>query len=596
MILPRMLNNSAKRRRPGAKETLWRRTATVAGVFSILTGVVMLGRYLGTDSIAPLQSPELKVLKEKLRIAPEDEQLKQQIRALDLRLRQDYFRQLSRLDSGVYLLLGGATVFIFALSRSASYQRLLPMPKPNPNAAEQSLRAAAHSRWSVAGTGLSIAVLLLALSFGLSSALTEKAQEVQKPGGSQSSPHQASNAASSEELGRNWPRFRGPQGGGIWPSNAPIEWDVKSGASVAWTIPVPAKGFNSPIIWGDQAFFSGGDVQAREVFCLELKTGKLQWRQAVTNVPGSPTQPPEIPETTGYASPSMATDGRRIYVNFANGDVAAFGMDGKLIWTKGFGPLKNPYGYATSLTTWRDRLILQLDQGEAEEGKSKLYALDGRTGQTIWQTPRKVGSSWASPIVIEAAGKTQVITLAVPWVIAYEATDGKELWRVECLNGEVTPSPVYNGGLLFVVSPSDKLLAIRPDGQGDVTKTHVAWTSEENVPDVTSPVSNGELVFTVTTAGMLTCFDAKDGKKLWEHDFDFDCHSSPSIAGDKLYIFSQKGTAVVVQVARKFQQLFRTEMGDSFHASPAFASDKMILRGTSNVWCIMSRVGNKSAK
>jgi len=137
-----------------------------------------------------------------------------------------------------------------------------------------------------------------------------------------------------------------------------------------------------------------------------------------------------------------------------------------------------------------------------------------------------------------------------------------------------------------VVSPSDKLLAIRPDGQGDVTKTHVAWTSEENVPDIASPVSNGELVFTLTTSGLLTCFDARDGKKLWEHDFDTDCHTSPSIAGDKLYFFGQKGAAVVLQVGRQFKQLLRTEMGDSFHASPAFAPDRIILRGTSNVWCV----------
>jgi len=585
MILPGMPIGSHKRRRPSGPESLWRMTAWIAGVFSLLIGMVMLGGYLNTDVITPLQSPQLKELKEKLRLNPEDERLKQEIRALDLQQRQSYFRQLSQLNSGVYLLLGGVAVFVFAFSKSASYQRLLPMPKPNPNAAEQSARAATLSRWTVAGTGIAVGALLFALSLSLTSALPDKSQDAQGLAGSQATHHQ-SDAAQLDELNRNWPRFRGPGGSGIWPSNAPVEWEAKTGAGIAWAAPVPAKGFNSPIIWGNQIFFSGGDAQKREVFCLDLKSGKMVWRQPVANVPGSPAQPPEIPESTGYASPTMATDGRRVYVNFANGDVAAFDLAGQLVWAKCFGPLKNPYGYATSLATWEDRLILQLDQGEAEEGKSKLYALDGRTGQTIWQTPRKVGSSWASPIVIEAAGKTQVITLAVPWVIAYDANDGKELWRVEGLNGEVTPSPVYSGGLVFVISPSDRLLAIRPDGQGDVTKTHLAWTSEENVPDIASPVSNGELVFTLTTGGLLTCFDAKTGKKLWERDFEIDCHTSPSIAGDKLYLFGQKGTAIVVQVAREFKQLFRTEMGDGFHASPAFAPDKMILRGTSNVWCV----------
>ena len=293
--------------------------------------------------------------------------------------------------------------------------------------------------------------------------------------------------------------------------------------------------------------------------------------------------------STGYAASTMATDGRRVYVIFANGDCAAFTLDGKPVWAKAFGALKNPYGYATSLATWQDRLIVLLDQGEPEDGLSKLYALDGRTGRVVWERPRKVGASWASPIVIEAAGKPQVITLAVPWVISYNAKDGTELWRVNGLNGEITPSPVFAGGLVFVPSPSEKLFAIRPDGMGDVTKTHVAWTTEDNVPDVTSPVSNGELVFDLTTGGMLSCLDAKDGKKLWEHDFDMECHASPSVAGSRLYVIGLKGTAVVVEAGRQFKELFRTEMGDMFHASPAFAADRMFLRGVTNVWCMGSR-------
>lgn len=282
----------------------------------------------------------------------------------------------------------------------------------------------------------------------------------------------------------------------------------------------------------------------------------------------------------------MATDGRRVYVIFANGDLAAFTIEGKLVWSKTFGPLKNPYGHAASLTIWRDRLILQLDQGDSEEGKSKLYALEGATGRVVWQTPRKVGASWASPIVIEAAGKPQVITLAVPWVIAYSATDGAELWRVEGLDGEITPSPIFAGGFVMAVSPSEKLMAIRPDGQGDVSKTHVAWVAEDNVPDITSPVSDGQLVFTVSSTGVVTCWNAKDGKKQWEHDFEMEFHASPSLAANRLYLFSQKGTALVVEAGAQFKELFRTEMGDAFHASPAFAPDRIYLKGLTNVFCL----------
>jgi outer membrane protein assembly factor BamB len=563
----------------------WRLTAWVAGVFAALVGLGMLLGQLQARADDPLNSPRLKAYKEKLRLSPADEQLKQNIRQLDLQLRARYFRQLSRMDAGVYLLLGGVALLVLAVTRLASYQK--QRPRPRRDAPGEPARAAARARWCVAASGAAIGAFLFLLSLGLSTALPRRPADLDKLLGSDTVTAGSSDAAPLDELSHNWPRFRGAGGGGVSAfTNAPASWDVSTGAGIAWKTAVPAPGFNSPITWGDRVFFSGGDAARREVFCLDGKTGQLLWRQAVTNVPGGAAQLAEVPDTTGYAASTMASDGRRLYVLFANGDTAAFTFEGKLVWAKSLGPLKNPYGHAASLATWQDRLLLQLDQGESEEGKSKLLALDGRTGQTLWQRPRQVGASWASPIVIETAGKAQVITLAVPWVIAYAATDGAELWRVEGLNGEITPSPIFAGGLVFVASPSEKLLAIRPDGQGDVTKTHVAWVSEENVPDVTSPASNGELVFTVTTGGLLTCFDAKDGKKQWEHDFDMECHASPALAGNRLYLFSQKGAAVVVEAARQFKELFRTQMGDAFHASPAFAPGKIFLRGVTNVYCL----------
>ncbi len=340
-------------------------------------------------------------------------------------------------------------------------------------------------------------------------------------------------------------------------------------------------------------FFSGGDAAKREVFCLDASTGRMLWRQPVV-VPDSPPGV-EVPESPGYAASTMATDGRRLYVIFANGDCAALDFEGKVVWTKSFGAIKNPYGFATSLATSGDRLIVQLDQGEPDENKSRLYALDGRTGKVVWQTDRKVGASWATPIVIEAAGKTQIITLAVPWVISYDAADGSELWRVEGLIGEITPSPIFAGGLVYVVSPSEKLFAIRPDGHGDVTKTHVAWTADDNIPDISSPVSNGEFVFTINSSGQLTCFDAKQGKKIWDHDFDMECQTSPSIAGSRLYLFSTKGVAIAIEAGPQFKELFRTEMNDGFHASPAFTAPRIFLRGVTNIWCL-GPVGNNTTR
>jgi outer membrane protein assembly factor BamB len=565
----------------------WQAVFWISGIFSVLVGITLFSTHLESQAAEILKSPELTEAKGRLRLNPMDEPAKKLIRELDLKQREQYFRRLTQMHSGVYLLLAGVAVFLFSATRVARFYKQAPMPMPKPDGHSESSQRAKVGRWSVAFTGLALGAFLFLLSLAGNTALSQRAADKEKIASSGSAPTAVADAATPDEMKRNWPRFRGPEGRGVSGfTNAPQKWDVKSGAGILWKSSVPAKGFNSPITWGERIFFSGGDATRREVFCLDARTGQMQWRQAVENVPGSPTQALEIPDTTGYAAGSMATDGRRVYVIFANGDLAAYSLEGQAAWSKSFGPLKNPYGYATSLATWQDKVILQLDQGESDDNKSKLYALNGRTGEIVWQRPRKVGSSWATPIVIEAAGKPQVITLAVPWTISYSATDGSELWRVEGLNGEITPSPVFAGGLVIVVSPSDKVFAIRPDGLGDVTKSGVAWTTEENVPDVTSPVSNGELVFTITTSGLLTCFDAKDGKKLWEHDYDMEFHSSPGIAGTGLYLFGQKGGAIVVETARQFREIYRTEMGDIFHASPVFMDGRIIMRGVTNIWCL----------
>ncbi len=581
----------------------WRLTAWVAGVFAALVGINLLAGHVRAKAEDPLKSPKLKALKEQLRLSPADKQLKQNIRLLDLELRQRYFRHLSQMDFGVYLLIGGAAVCALAVTPGARYGKQLPMPRPRADDPAQAARSAARLRWSVAASGAAIGGFLFILSLALGTGLPKRPAELERQlgageatGAPELNPtdHAAvADVASPDELRKNWPRFRGADGSGVTVlTNGPTAWDAKTGAGIAWKVAAPAPGFGSPIVWGERVFFSGGDSHKCEVLCLDGKTGQVLWRQPVASGPSGPARA-EVPDSTGYAASTAATDGRRVYALFANGDCAAFTLEGQPVWSKSFGALKNPYGHATSLATWRDRLIVQLDQGDNEDGNSKLYALDGRTGQVAWQRPRKTGATWATPIIIEAGGKAQVITLAVPYVIAYAAADGSELWRAECMNGEITPSPVFAGGLLLVASPSEKLTAIRPDGQGDVTKTHLVWISEDNVPDVTSPLSNGELVFALTTSGILTCLDAKDGKKQWDHDFEMEFHASPSLAGDRLYLFSQKGTAVVVEAARQFKELFRTEMGDAFHATPAFAQDRIYLRGVTNVWCVGVAAGQE---
>ena len=390
--------------------------------------------------------------------------------------------------------------------------------------------------------------------------------------------------AFADEYSTNWPRFRGPGGSGVSAqADVPLACDVKSGKNIAWIADVPAPGFSSPIVWGDRVFLSGDDKGKGVVMCFDAASGKLLWQKSA---PKKSDKNAEAPDQSGLASSTPATDGKRVYAMFANGELDAFNLDGSMAWSKQLGAPKNQYGHATSLTTWQEQVIVQLDQGEADDKLSKISAFDGATGKATWEQAREVGSSWATPIVIEAAGKSQIITLGVPWVISYDAKSGKEIWRAECLDGEVTPSPVFAGGTLFAIHPTTKLQALRVDGSCDVTKTHIDWIAEDGIPDVTSPVSNGELVFLNDSQGTVTCYDAKTGKKQWEHDLGEEFKASPSIVGDKVCLVSYKGTIIVLEAAREFKEVSRSHLNEQVLASPAFAKDRMFIRGTKHLFCI----------
>ncbi len=564
-------------------------TAWIAGLFCTLLCGVMTYNGLTASTNDPWKSPELIALKDKLVTSPKDEKLKEEIRRMDLEFRKSFRHRLALNGLGGWLLLGGALTLMLAAKQAAALKAKLPMPEPKHDVAEQAQRAASFARWSVIASGTVVSAVLLTIAFTSQTALPSSPAGWQKllGTGSPEADGGATDLPSLAEFQANWPRFRGPDGGGIsLQTNVPLRWDGKTGAGVAWKSAIPSPGCNSPLVWGNCVFISGGTAEKREVYCYDAANGQLLWQRAVQPAPGNPSKAPEIADPPGYAASTLATDGRRVYVIFATGDLAAFTLDGAPVWSKNLGLPKNPYGYATSLAIWQNRLLVQFDQGDDPGSGSKLLAFDGATGRVLWERSRPVPSSWATPIIFEAAGKTQIVTLGKPWVIAYALADGNELWRADLLDGEVTPSPVYAGGLVMVVSPSLKLVALKPDGAGDVTKSHAAWSTEDNIPDIASPVSNGDLVFTVTTGGLLTCFDAKTGKKIWEHELEMEVQSSLSLAGDRLYVLSTKGVTVVVEAGHEFKELARNELPDQFLASPGIAAGRLYLRGAANLWCV----------
>jgi len=526
------------------------------------------------------------------------EKVRAEARDVDLRLRRDYFRGMALADRGRYLLLGCLVVFGVSIAVAAACRKELPMPGKSAAQVQPRGRMHALARWSVAGVGAAMfaaaAILLATTASDVRRGSPAAGQGLPSngPGAPQiaSINPTATSYPSAEEVKRNWPRFRGPGGLGISAyENVPDSWDGTTGEGILWRNDEKLlPGENSPVVWGKRLFMTGADKRRREVYCFDADTGKLLWRKPVRTAEGAGRPPPSVLEDTGHAASTAVTDGQRVFAIFANWDLACLDFDGKEVWCQNVGPIPHPYGYGTSLSMWRNLLIVSRDQGLiAELGKSNLLALDAATGRKAWQAPRpETPGSWATPIVIDTGKGEQIITCSNPWIIAYEPSKGTEIWRVKCFGGDVAPSPVFGGGLVFAAMEGYKLVAIRPDGTGDVTKTHVAWFSEENLPEMVSPLTDGNYVWTVTSPGTLTCYNARNGKKLYEQDLEKSLKSSPGLAGGKLYVVNEEGLTIIAKAGPEYEELGRCPLGEHCSSSPVFQDGRIYLRGKKSLFCI----------
>lgn len=385
---------------------------------------------------------------------------------------------------------------------------------------------------------------------------------------------------------REWPQFRGPGGTGEATGAAPpVEWDGASGRGVVWKTAVPLPGHGSPIVWGDRVFVAGADRTRREIYCFSASDGRLLWRRAVPPRQGGG----EVRVFSGstHAPATMVTNGRMAFAIFVDGVIAGVDMNGTLVWTRDLGPLDNNYGHASSLVMYGNGVIVQLDQGMApEDGRSRLLALDAATGNTVWEVARPVSSSWSTPVLVRAGARELLITAAKPLVIAYDPRSGTEVWRAEVLGGEVAPAPTFGSGLVYAVNLGANLAAIRPDGSGNVTGTHIAWLGQENLPDIVSPLYSEGLLFLCTSDGTITCFDARTGTKLWEHHLDKPVSSSPVVAQRRVYLTDTEGRTIVFEVAREFRRLAANSLGEPVHATPAVVGERIFMRGERHLFCL----------
>ncbi|MEA3368515.1 MAG: PQQ-binding-like beta-propeller repeat protein [Planctomycetota bacterium] len=564
-------------------------TAVVAGILCALVAGALAIRHLRATGEHLSTSEEIARLRDTYLTADDPDrraEIAEAIRRRDYALRRRHSGRLTFTRVGGLILVAGAVVFLVAAARVVALRKRLPHPPRAEERAPPDVTAPV-ARWTVVGLTASLIGLGIFLY-----ALTGEGYRAQPPETGQAAAIAVGPPPPQEEIVRHWPRFRGPDGNAHSRyTNVPASWNGASGENVLWKTEVPLPGPNSPVLWGNRVFLSGATRQKREVFCFDADTGRLLWTRPVGTPAGSMTEPPKIMEATGYASPTCATDGRYVCAIFANADLGCFTADGKEVWVRNLGRFKNTYGFASSLVTYRDTLLVQADEGAPDQGYSRLLALDLRTGRTAWEAPRPVGSSWTTPVIARTGARAELITCANPLAIAYNPDDGKELWRADVLAGDVAPSPIWHDGLAFAVNTGAVLAAIRMGGSGNVTESGVAWTGEDGLPDIVSPLSDGRIVLLCTTDGFLNAYAVADGKLLWQKELDRRFNASPSLVGDTVYLLDAKGVMHLATIADGFKEVATAELGEPARASPAFADGRIYLRGRKHLFCIGEGVG-----
>lgn len=579
---------------------LARGLAVVSLAFCVVVASVMIvdflrdrdGNPLLVTDADPLRAGDplvlaLRRLNADLANRPDDATIKQQLRDADREIRARHLARQERRARGGWLLVAGMTVLLLSLKAGTQLRPVAPGVMTHFPPAGDPLRAATLARRGVLGVaGILVAVALL-LPLRLGNGLPEPTARVQHGDAIADASTASIPLPSRDEWSRQWPVFRGPSGCGLvnpkggWPA----DWDGTTDRNVRWKVPVPLPGQNSPIVWQDRVFVSGATSTTQEVFCFAADDGRLLWRRPVRGpVPGTSLK---LDADTGFAAPTMATDGVRVYAVFPTGDLAAFTLDGKPLWSRNLGKPDSLYGYASSLATHDGRVLVQFDQGHSgDERRSALLAIDGATGKTVWRVPRPVPASWSSPVVLDTPRGPQLVLNGKPWVISYHPDDGTELWRAEVLDGDVAASAAIADGTIYVANDQARLSALASDGSGDVTATHVKWSAEDGMPDICSPLAGDGFVLLLQSTGTATCYDAQTGELRWQHDFDAPFHASPVLVGSTVYLVDRAGVTHLLEAGAEPRVLATLPLGEPVSASPAFANGRIYLRGKEHLFCI----------
>lgn len=603
------------------KKLIFRNIAILSAIFIVTLSIMLVTNYFQIKDVTPLQTEVVESLKQLNDSGVDVAGLQDQIRQLDLLARKAYFVRMDHLEAGLYILLGMFLAFILSLRYYFKDLKEIPAMEIDP-VDDWLIKTNARRYVLVGASGLAtLAVVFALLSMpGLKKAegqadpaageLTAEATESASSSSDESpAPAEAADAAEGETLATtpeatapaagpaengeaaqapaqapasnaSYQGFRGNNSNGYSTAkNVPTKWNLADGSNILWKQSVPRSGHNSPVIVGNNVFFSGADDQARELYCYDLNTGEKRWTVSASGIPGSPKTMPTTSHGTGLAASTVVADGGHVCAIFATGDMICADTNGKLLWSKNVGVPDNHYGYASSLLLFRDMVIVQYDN----QANPRVFALDLATGAEKWSKSRPEKITWSSPIIATVNNQPQLVLMGNPAITAYNPTNGEQLWRVECLTGEVGSSPCSANGVVFGASEYSKLIAINgADGS-------VLWESTDYLPEVSSPVATKDNLYLATSYGVVAAFDAKTGELRKEHDLGVEFYSSPVIVGGKMYLFSNSGKMHIFSADNEFQLLDSFETGETTMSTPAFTDGKIVVRTESSIYCVAAK-------
>ena len=395
-------------------------------------------------------------------------------------------------------------------------------------------------------------------------------------------------ATASVVRGEDWPQFRGPTGQGHSAERGlPVEWSESR--NVVWKRPVPGLGWSSPVVAGGRVWLTTsveerGAASLRAI-AFDVETGREVVNTEVFRIRNAQLLNPK----NSHASPTPIVDGDRVYVHFGAFGTAALTTSGEIVWKTRL-LYESQHGNGGSPALYGDLLIISCDGGDT----AYVVALDKNTGKTRWKTLRRDPSdqAYTTPLVIRVGDQDQVVSIGAYRAAAYDPQSGKEIWRVGYRDGfSNVPGPVYGHGLVYIATgfQEPSLLAVRVDGKGDVTNTHIAWAVRRGAPYTPSPLLAGDELYILSDIGVASCLDAKTGKILWQQRLGGNYSASPVFADGRIYFQSEEGMTTVIAPGKEFRRLAANSLDGAMLASMAVSGGAIFIRTDSHLYRIQTR-------